>query len=499
MENSNTTRYLCAAAQLDSTFRKQVLEKVIDEEYRFISISSGVDLLLVAKHCIDGRRREIILNIIISILFVITCISVENERAQIQPIFSSLYPPDSIWHNHPTLISLFKSCFPYCFLLTWIICFCEAWFTRYRIITKHLLANNFNPDCVGLLASTDEVVDKLSQILNEEQNNVVIYSGYSPFVGSGIDVGGWSFTLNIYKGKEEIEKVLTPELFTIHELYSRIDSDIRKINFNQTSIQDKIFVNGQDIRFNERILPNPFNRPNTRIDPLYFKELIESESDTIRHYKCIRVIGWQGEIILSVFLRFVKLRQNLFVEVSYFLLTPLKEEYRKIDEMQPSPTWRKLFELIRDSLVRSLFLFPFAILFLSEEIFRPWNLSKQRKLNRRLIRENLRFDYGAVTSIRELASSNSYHHYFQELDKEMFLKIIEKQIFDSITDFLDDHHIDTSELRSRQNTVLNNGVIISGGSVSTENFTVGTEARSVINNMAQALSSVTHKRRVRKK
>jgi hypothetical protein len=32
--------------------------------------------------------------------------------------------------------------------------------------------------------------------MDEEECNVVIYSGFSPFVGSGIDVGGWSFAVD---------------------------------------------------------------------------------------------------------------------------------------------------------------------------------------------------------------------------------------------------------------------------------------------------------------
>ena len=101
------------------------------------------------------------------------------------------------------------------------------------------------------------------------------------------------------------------------------------------------------------------------------------------------------------------------------------------------------------------------------------------------------FDYGASTSIRELAASNLYSHYFQKLDKEMYLKLIERQILDSIINFLDAHNIDTSDLRARQDTILNNGVIVTGGSVEAQNLTVGERAKSVMNNMTQAVSSVT--------
>ena len=282
-----------------------------------------------------------------------------------------------------------------------------------------------------------------------------------------------------------------PESFTVEELYSYIDSDIKKLHLQGTSIQDKIFVNGQEIRGDERFLPDLFRRPLTQVDSSTLKEFVGGQSDGIRHYKCIRIISWQGEIILSVFLRFLKLRQNLFVEASYFFLPPLKQEYRKIDGIQPNPTWRQLIQILQETFVKSLFLFPFAIFLLSGELFRPLARWNQRRSNRRLIRENPMFDYGASTSIRELAASNLYSHYFQKLDKEMYLKLIERQILDSIINFLDAHNIDTSDLRARQDTILNNGVIVTGGSVEAQNLTVGERAKSVMNNMTQAVSSVT--------
>jgi hypothetical protein len=481
MKNSNTTRYLCAAAQIDITFRTQVLEKILNEEYRVISIPAGVDLLAVVKHCLDAKRRNLIRNIIISILFIIGCFGGDGQIS------------NEVEYGYNALFNrIFLAFFSFYFLLAWAAVVFETWMTRYQIIAKSLLKHNFNPDSVILTPETEaKIRSKLSGVINEEECNVVIYSGFSPFVGSGTDIGGWSFTLDMSKGKEEMRVAHEPTSFTVEELYSRIDSDIKTLDMQGTSIRDKIFVNGQEIRGDERFLPNLFSRPLTKIDSSTLNELIGGQSDQIRHYKCIRIISWQGEIILSVFLRFLKLRQNLFVEVSYFLLPPLKQEYRQIDEIQPNPTWRQRIQILQETFVKSLFLFPFAIFLLSGELIQPLARWTQRRYDRRLIRENPMFDYGASTSIRELAASNWYSHYFQKLDKEMYLKLVESQILDSIINFLDDHNIDTSDLRAREQTILNNGIIVTGGSVEARNLTVGKRAKSVINSITQAVSSVT--------
>jgi hypothetical protein len=66
------------------------------------------------------------------------------------------------------------------------------------------------------------------------------------------------------------------------------------------------------------------------------------------------------------------------------------------------------------------------------------------------------------------------------LDKEMYVKIFEKQLLVAIKDFLDAHNIDTSDIKERQTTILNSGVIVQGGEVKAEALSVGTGAQSSI-------------------
>jgi hypothetical protein len=479
VKNSNTTRYLCAAAQLNRGFRTQVLNEIVNEDHRVISIPAGVDLLAVIRHCLNAKRRKIIRNIIVSFLFLIAWVSAYKEISYYDPFLAFF-------------LSIFRSYSTFYFFLAWIVVAVETWITRYQIIAKSLLHQNYNPSSVALLPETEaKIRRKLSDVIDEEKCNTIIYSGFTPFVGAGIDVGGWSFTLNIGKGKEKMGNSLKPKPFTIEELYSRVESDIEDLHLEGVRIQDKIFINGQDICGDSRFLPDPFRRPLTQLNISSIKEFIKNKSDKARYYKSIRVEGWQGEIILSGFLRFLKLRQNLFTEVSFFLLTPLKEEYRNIDKMQPNLSWRKVVQLIFTSFMKTSTLFVYAIFLLIGEIIEPITNWRKRRASRQLIRENPMFDYGAVTSIRELASSKEYRHYFQKLDREMFIKIVERQILDSITNFFDEHDIDTSDLQARQDAILNNGVIVTGGSVEAQNLTVGDKARSVMNNMAQTVSSAT--------
>ncbi|WP_283133753.1 hypothetical protein [Rhizohabitans arisaemae] len=56
---SNATRYLCAGAYLDSTFRNRTLEETTLHEFRAVPPSFGFDLGPVIQHCIRARRMLI--------------------------------------------------------------------------------------------------------------------------------------------------------------------------------------------------------------------------------------------------------------------------------------------------------------------------------------------------------------------------------------------------------------------------------------------------------
>lgn len=139
MKKSNTTRYLCAAAQIDRTFRTKVLERILDEEYRVISISAGVDLLAVVKHCLDAKRRELIRNIILLILFIMAWVSAYSS-------ISSGFKYGYIDPFSAFFLSIFSSFFSFYFLLAWAVVIFETWMTRYQIIAKSLLKQNFDPE-----------------------------------------------------------------------------------------------------------------------------------------------------------------------------------------------------------------------------------------------------------------------------------------------------------------------------------------------------------------
>jgi hypothetical protein len=353
------------------------------------------------------------------------------------------------------------------------------WIGRYWLAVKFFSRENYDPECS---VSPPRVRQgKKLQDLNEAQDgNLIVYSGYSPFVGSGFDIGGWSFALNLQKGVDKNGEKLQPKDFELGEIYDYLRAQIKGLDLENTSIDEKVFVSGHEVRNDKRFLSHPFSKPYAVVSKEVVDQVRDNPTQSVRYYQCVRTLQFSGDIVLSIYLRLWKVGQSLFIESSYYVLPPIDKKYRKVDEYAPRPanlqTWLRRIWVFPVSyiitpfvLLRSLFTFLYEILYPMAK----WLVQLTFKL---LIREVPMYDYGIKTSIREMVSSNKYDQFFQKLDTEMYLKVVERQILDSLIDFLKSHNIDTSELKEREASILNHGLIMYGGSIRAETLAIGKKA-----------------------
>src|SRR5260370_22645228 len=183
---------------------------------------------------------------------------------------------------------------------------------------------------------------------------------------------------------------------------------------------------------------------------------------------------------MSMFLRCTLRGNNLFVEMKRFLLTPVAQQYRTVDKIG-SPTVTTRITWFIGSMIVGPFYVLYAVFFLfgrvTQKIVNMFG-AEDRKV-RQEIRNNLLFNYGAEKSLRTTFSSSEFQHYFQKLDTDFYGKVLERQILDSIVGFLDEHHIDTSDIKESKNTILNSGIIVQGGDVKAESLAVGAGAKAI--------------------
>jgi hypothetical protein len=460
MDHTKTeaTRYLCAAAYLDSSLRNRVISQLIHNMYRAFGPCYGINLEAVLRHCTIARDRLFHRDIALFCTLVVASMALLVTDNLLLPIVL--------------------------FLSAWGIVLGERYGRLYTILGNKLSRHTYS----------QEVEESATHLWQTGQNTgkaeVIVYTGFSPFPGAGINIGGWSFSSNIQRGKEEFGNRLTPEAFIIEELYQRVQSDIQSLELAHVELSDVICIHGRDVQGDSRFLPDPLAYPVMHIEKDILECLMQEQSHKARHYQRIQVVDWSGEIILSVFLRFYKLKANLFVESSFFLLTPIQESMRTVDSQPATPSLRQLGELVMTSALWTPFAWIGSACSLYAFLAQPWEQRYKRKEARRAILETQDFDYGAEYSIREIASSGSYRRYFQMLDKELYMKTIERQILDTIITFLDERNIDTSDLKERQTVIQNSGVIVSGGQLSTENLAVGNLARAAAKKVTSVAKTV---------
>ena len=460
-KDSEATRYLCAEAHLSARFRTWVLKKLARGRHLSIAPSYGLDTGTILKHCLEARRRVNIRNSFLAIPFLLglLILLVGFDRVELLPVVLILAPLTA-WAG------------------AWLVVGWERWESD-KLVRRNLLQASFNPDCVPFPSSP-----KMQQVVRDleeaQKANVLIYNGFAPFVGCGESLGGWSFAVDVTKGKQDLGHIGQPARFGVKELYDEIAQAAYSLGFSTLTLEDKLCVNGQDIRSDPRFLPDPMGRPCSTVGPELIGEFIESVNFGARHYKHIRVVDWSGELAFNVMLRFVNTGHHLFIEVNYNVLTPLHEGYHRVDSLNPDLSFEDWFKLVLFSWALApilLLVLPFVPLGFVQRWYHDWR--EERRL-RRTLRNNRSFNYGATSSVREDTASAFYRRYFQKLDSELYKKVLERQIFDTIIRFLDLRNIETSDLRERQTTVLNSGVIVSGsGTIQAGTFAVGSHSTAV--------------------
>lgn len=447
---SHTTRFLCASAfLLGTSYRHKVLD-YLDDENRAAAPEPGVDLELVAQVCRFAEKQALKYYLLFPAIVVAGLV-----LAVISPIL--------------LVVPMLALVLLYFYKESHARSVCASAFGRDEfdpIDVKKRFPAELKEEILGGLPSPDQ--------------NLIVYSQFKPFVGAGISLGGWSFAVNVQKPKEDSGQHSLPVRFPVTELYSELEQTIVGAGLEGIAVNDMFFVHGSDIRNDKALLPSAFGRPLQHLNVERANSYINGSDSRVRHYKWVRVHDWGNELVTSYLLRCSLRGNNLFVEINRYLLTPLQQRYRRIDRMAKRG-WRDVFGLAIASLIIAPFYPWFCLFVLFGKLLHGMQnfLGGKHRGRRREINENPLFNYGSAAGLRESFSSDQFVHYFQKLDGDFYSKVLEREILDAIVTFLDEHNIDTSELKERQSTILNSGIIIHGGDVKAESLAVGAGAQAV--------------------
>jgi len=454
--DQETTRYMCGAAYTDRTFRAAVLARS-REAYRAKAPEVGVDVAMVTGHCRRAEHSKMIRDLVICAPAAAAAFLVLTMMGRGQPPAAAVGWVAIAW------------------LVAWVVTSFEA-FSLDSVMRGKLTREAFHRQAAAPAPAASD-------------GNVVIYSGFLPFVGSGSDLGGWSFALDLERPKPGLA-AQPPRPFDLADLYQHVSGAFEGLRIPNLKLSRKLFVGGSTIRGDRRLLPDIHKRPVDHVDEAMVASYAASGSKAIRHYLCVEVVDWSGELAITLFIRFQKLSTKLFVELSTFMLPPLKPSYYDLDKVHVKGRLGESAATLILAAIKAPFLLVLAPFFTLGRLQTAMAERNQVKQVRKQIDQDLLFNYGAEQSLREAAAGTEWRVYFQKLDKEMHHKILQQQLLDSLVDFLDAHGIDTSEIKERTVQIMNNGVIVSGGSVNTQSMAVGDGAKAMVSGAVQKAREV---------
>jgi hypothetical protein len=446
---SQTTRLLCASAFLVRGFSDQILNH-LNSGGRAVCPEMGVDLGVVARVCQYAKNRERKFHFIFFGFAVLALL-----EALMNPVIGA------------GILIVGGAA----------IYFCKLYFERSKLVAKFTHDKFQNIDLKT--AYPVEFDAEVEGALPQDDQNLFIYSGFTPFIGAGTNLGGWSFTVDLSKPAENFSRS-APQAFQMEELYGALTDAIAEAGLQAVNVKNAYFVHGSQIRDDKEILPDVYFRPNQRLTEERAKALVGNNDPVVRHYKWITVHDWGQELVTSYFIRCSRRGKNMFVEINRYLLTPISDHYRGIDALPPLDG-KMIFGYLVLAAVAGPVCVALSPLFLLGHLQKGLERMFDRKEKERCegIDNNPQYNFGASGSFREKFSSGYFMHYFQKTDGDFYIKVLERTLLSSIIAFLEEHQIDTSDLRERQNMILNSGIIVHGGDVKAESLAVGVGAQAI--------------------
>ncbi|MFJ2111889.1 hypothetical protein ACIOEX_08235 [Streptomyces sp. NPDC087850] len=320
-----------------------------------------------------------------------------------------------------------------------------------------------------------------------DDTNLVVYTGYSPFVGSGGKFSSWSFaTRLIPKGMTPGSGTKPPPVpFGSSALIDRLRADLLELRAESTAsadgiagmeVTEKVFVHGTALR-NTKLLRTADiwpggalrgpgkRRPTERLPQDRVTALRGRIDGPVRHCLSLQIRSWDTDLVLTVFVQISVNGGTLYLQSDTHVLPPVKEAFRVADSLTARESSEEAIRRGADAALASGGVLLRSVPHVIAELGEAGRLKRREEEQQWALQHDKRYDFGALTSLRELIAAGQYRNFFQFVDATRTGKQIELQVLRSVMDFLADHGLDVHDLDARRTTILNNGVMMYGGSM----------------------------------
>lgn len=322
---------------------------------------------------------------------------------------------------------------------------------------------------------------------NDPEQNVVVFGGFQPFVGSGEALRDWQFVMDLSRTKTDHNHDDLPSI-SLTEIYNCVDEAIQKRGLPFLKQQERVYANGDELIGNQHILPTTTTRPISRLDWSIVHQKAE-KTPVAAEDRVYRVYSYEDtrhDTTTSAFLHLARYGNNLYVESAFRVLLPINEDIYNIDKRMEMGLVRRVLWGTGLTLVY-LVLPTVRMVALGMRLFTlgryllKWYQEdrKQRQVASRNVHV---FNYGVVRTFRETVAYRHFASYFAMKDTVAYVQALEECFLFAVSDALEAAGVDVSSLRqTATNYFVNNGIYQTGGTMTASQVSAGQGASNIFN------------------
>ncbi|MFE4461596.1 hypothetical protein ACFROC_29950 [Nocardia tengchongensis] len=344
---------------------------------------------------------------------------------------------------------------------------------------------NFDPDA-PIRARVAKVcaryTDRLRLIANDDlrriqsqSDEVIVFRGRKPFVGAGPLVRNWSAAFELRHAKSTPAKPLAVPQFQPSGLQDHVAAELEKLRkpenltpgwrFRELEISRWAIVSAAQLPLApdlDTVMRQLTDGVRPTLPEPVWRDLADGSPEWLRFYRCYRIEGWSRGLTVAGYLHVGCEERMLVLEWNAFVLPPVAAQFCQVDSPPTMLEARCMVNALSD-----LALLPTTMPTRVTDIVRSFREVSAAGNGYWRTPAEASVAYGAAASIRELAAAATFTNYFQQSDSDRYLKILERRVLDSVSQFLAAREIvavgfDQVVTQINNSTIINNSNVIAG-------------------------------------
>jgi hypothetical protein len=498
-EPTDATRYLCAGAYLDTTFRDRCLREVYYQNKRIVAPSYGFDVGRVLDACLRSRNLTIGRDVAIvatlataaylnwvsaaAVGTALICLRVTGAAGRLVRDYlarvrsgTAVDTTKSPGRGLVLLLGWAIAWIVFIVLASRVVSAAATTFTGARSISggAALLVAPivFTLPAVFALWKQKRVEEftkegrpppprdnaRMREIADQQRGNTVVYSNFEPFIGAGDVVRSWGFAQRLIRTQPDpvpgknppTERDLEFEMppFSAVEItgyvFGHLEALIEGIpehSIPAMTVEGLVFLSDREYGEHRGLVTPPHR----------VAEIITNPTNPARYYIACQVVAWGGDVVTTVYIHLAVQGRSLYLEVTSTSLAPCNETYRMVDEEGGTGprAWRRAATDAILTTPRTITRAPARLVgYLADATGR-------RGAGAAGLAGSRRRDHGARISVRQLGTRDKLRNFTQRQDIVKFQRLIERRVLAHVLDYLDLKGVDTTEHRAQRASVLN--------------------------------------------